>query len=141
MQVAYRSNSSIHEAPRKLNVKQAKAGDHFNPIGNWGAYNISHLPSVPKTQAVCMAKMAVPSGSPRRVARPRISCVLFVVAARGLSPVLSFCSRSPLVVTRARPWEEGPALVRRGIAGQASTVTMQIHPEGGQSPCNIKVCV
>lgn len=41
-------------------------------------------------------------------------------------------------VTRARPWEErlrGAA----AVAGRAAnSVVMQIHPEGGQSPCNIK---
>eukprot|EP00903_Cladosiphon_okamuranus_P015742 g14530.t1 len=51
------------------------------------------------------------------------------------------CVTGMLPVTRARPWEErlrgagGAAVAGRG----AGSVVMQIHPEGGQSPCNIKV--
>lgn len=87
-----------------------------------------------------MPKMAKPSALPRRAVRSRVSCVIFAVVARGLCPVSSFCARSsPLAVTRARPWEERLRGGAAAVAGRAaSTVVMQIQPEGGQSPCNIK---
>eukprot|EP00904_Undaria_pinnatifida_P002374 jgi/Undpi1/12137/HiC_scaffold_5.g01813.m1 len=55
------------------------------------------------------------------------------MAAQGLAPGTSFCIRSPLDVTQSRPWER----LQGRSAGR--TTVMQIHPEGGQSPCNIKV--
>lgn len=86
----------------------------------------------------------------------RVSLVLLVVAARGLCLVSSFgcvgsaavlCSRrgggfAPAARPLGRPLE--PLLPRRGWTAAAgrraeTAVVMQIHPEGGQSPCNIKV--
>ena len=57
-----------------------------------------------------------------------------VMAAQGLAPSTSFCIRSPLATTRSRPWDKLQG-------GRSGSTVMQILPEGGQSPCNIKVRV
>lgn len=84
----------------------------------------------PCTLAVCFA-------TPSMRARCRAaSCVLVALAARGFAPGSAFCARPLMGATRARPW----GLQGRGRAASArKTVAMQILPEGGQSPCNIKV--
>ncbi|CAN0219757.1 unnamed protein product [Ectocarpus sp. 12 AP-2014] len=88
--------------------------------------------------------------------RSRVSLMLLVVAARDLCLVSSFCCMGSAAVLSSsrgggfalaarvlgRPLE--PLLPRRGWTAAAgrraeTTVVMQIHPEGGQSPCNIKV--
>lgn len=116
--------------PPKLNFR------YFYP----GSGNCATRSFVGEAAVFTWQTMARPCALRRRSARSRVSCVLFVVAARGLCPASSFCPRmSP--VTRTRPWEArlrgagGAAVAGRG----ASSVVMQIHPEGGQSPCNIKV--